>query len=169
MAKRQRRRLLIVSSQVRSLPLVQRAHAVAKRNGRSPPKAAFAGSNPADGTPFASGPVRIWEARRLSTAQGEFDSRPDRNDVTCQGIPTSRGRRLRPGVLQVQILSLVPDDDGRVAQWQRSRLMSGRREVRFLPRPLTPGSSGEGTLALNQRCDGSSPSPGSHARRTTRA
>jgi hypothetical protein len=52
------------------------------------------------------GPVRIWEAGRLSTAQGEFDSRPDRN--TRQGIPTSRGRRLRPGVLQVQILSLVP-------------------------------------------------------------
>ena len=25
----------------------------------------------------------------------------------CQGIPISRGRRLRPGVLQVQILSLV--------------------------------------------------------------
>jgi hypothetical protein len=82
------------------------AHAVAKWNGRSPPKAAFAGSNPAGGTNVWSGPVRIWEARRLSTAQGEFDSRPDRS--IRQGIPISRGRRPRPGVLQVQVLSLVP-------------------------------------------------------------
>lgn len=143
------------------------------------------------------GPVRIWEARRLSTAQGGFDSRPDRNETcariarfdgeavgtehcpasrasrvrlplspltwlrtptsgrgttsrTCsvsvrirsqlprQGIPTSRGRRLRPGVLQVQLLSLAQRTYARVAQRKCSRMISGRREVRLLPRARTP-------------------------------
>ena len=154
----QRGRLLTVSPQVRILPLVQRPTT-------SPPGGSGAAlrrprrefESPRGDT---SGPVRIWEARRLSTAQGEFDSRPDRNDAwlrtptsgrgstsrTCavsvrirpqpprQGIPTSRGRRLRPGVLQVQILSLARRTNARVAQRKCSRMISGRREVRPLPR-----------------------------------
>ena len=45
-------------------------------------------------------------------------------------------------------------------------MISGRREVRLLPRPHdnSSGILGRGTLALTQRRDGSSPSPGTHAR-----
>src|SRR5262249_39130091 len=75
----------------------------AKWIGRSPPKAAQG--------------VRISPGRHLARyASGKRGGclppirrvRFSSGSLTRQGIPISRGRRLRPGVLQVQVLSLVP-------------------------------------------------------------
>jgi hypothetical protein len=102
-AKRQRGRLLTVSPQVRILPLVQRREDLpAGRIGRSPPKAAL-GVRISPGRHIWSGTHLGSEAAVYRPRRVRFSSGPQRR----QGIPTSRGRRLRPGVLQVQILSLA--------------------------------------------------------------
>jgi hypothetical protein len=61
------------------------AHAVAKWNGRSPPKAAFAGSNPADGTSseFWSGTHLGSEAAVYRPRRVRFSSGP----LTTPGYP----------------------------------------------------------------------------------
>src|SRR3982751_6648352 len=91
------------------------AHAVAKWNGRSPPKAAFAGSNPAGGTEcvclvrYASGKrggclppkassILVRTAQYARVSQSAEDAGPDPVCCRCKSCPWYRRARSTTAV-----------------------------------------------------------------------
>ena len=193
----QRRRLLIVSPQVRVLPLVPDTHApspsgtgAALRRQRL-----LVQIQPA-------APIRSWSGTHLGSGAAVYRSRrvrfssgPQRRTRGC--VPQLSAEGARRDRVQCRFESgrshharvSQPAEDtgsdpvccrckscpwhrrrhGRVAQRQCSRTISGRRGFDS-PRAYS-GILGRGTLSLKQRRDGSSPSPGTevHGRGTTRA
>ena len=73
------------------------------------------------------------ESGRSNSGWPWFDSRAP----TARVSEPAEDAGSNPVCLQVQILPWHPRTDGRVAQRQCSRMISGRREVRPLPRPRT--------------------------------
>ena len=122
-----RRRLLIVLPQVRILPLVQRRRQVERAQPSEGRACWFESSRRYD---FWSGTHLGSEAAVYRPRRVRFSSGP----LTTPGYPNQQ--RTPAQTRCVAGANPVPGTDGRVAQRQCSRLMSGRREVRLLPRLL---------------------------------